>query len=113
MEMWNHAPAMATAGAPVAPLAPGEMQALVGSFWAVKFFEDAGRRKAGARVFAAKRCSVCHQNASSGAPQLPVSGREFGGAAMLSVLWKHGPTMLDQMKTKGLSLAALRRHADV
>jgi mono/diheme cytochrome c family protein len=94
---------MAAAGAPTAPLAPGEMQALVSSFWAAGFFEAAGRPKAGAGVFAAKKCGACHQNGSSSAPQLPIAGREFGGAAMLSALWKHGPNMLNQMKTKGLA----------
>jgi len=103
VDMWNHLPSMAAAGAPAAPLAPGEMQALVSSFWAAAFFEDAGRAKAGAGVFAAKKCGACHQSASSGALQLPSAGRKFSGADMLSALWKHGPNMLDQMKTKGLA----------
>ncbi len=102
-DMWNHAPRMIAAGASSAPLAPGEMQSLISSFWADKFFEDAGRPGPGARVFAAKNCGVCHQNVSSGAPQLPFAGRAFGGAAMVSALWQHGPGMLDQMRTKGLS----------
>ena len=72
----------------------GEMQALVSSFWAAAFFEDAGRAKAGAGVFAAKKCGACHQSASSGALQLPSAGRKFSGADMLSALWKHGPNML-------------------
>jgi cytochrome c2 len=103
VEMWNHAPRMAAAGAPAAPLAPGDMQALVSSFWAAKFFEAAGRPSSGKHVFASKNCAVCHNNASSGAPQLPIAGREFSGASMVSVLWKHGPNMLDQMKTKGIA----------
>jgi mono/diheme cytochrome c family protein len=103
-EMWNHAPRMAAAGAPAAaPLATGQMQALVSSFWAAKFFEGSGRPAAGSRVFASKNCAACHNNPSSGAPQLPITGREFSGAAMVSVLWKHGPNMLDQMKTKGIA----------
>jgi cytochrome c2 len=102
VEMWNHAPRMAAAGAPAAPLAEGEMQALVSSFWAAKFFESTGRPAAGSRVFASKNCTVCHNDASSGAPRLPTPGREFSGAAMVSVLWRHGPRMLDLMKTKGL-----------
>jgi cytochrome c2 len=102
-DMWNHAPRMIAAGASPAPLAPGEMQSLISSFWADKFFEDAGRPGPGARVFATKNCGVCHQNVSSGAPQLPIAGRAFGGAAMVSALWQHGPGMLDQMRTKGLS----------
>jgi cytochrome c2 len=101
-EMWNHAPRMAAAGAP-ALLAPGEMQALVSSFWAAKFFEASGRPSSGSRVFTSKNCAACHNNASSGAPQLPIAGREFSGAAMVSVLWKHGPNMLDQMKAKSIA----------
>jgi cytochrome c2 len=102
-DMWNHAPRMLAAGASPAPLAPGEMQTLVSSFWADKFFEDAGRPKPGARVFAAKKCGVCHQNTSSGASQLPAAGRAFGGAAMVSALWLHGPDMLDRMKAQGIA----------
>jgi len=103
VDMWNHGPRMAAAGASAAPLAPGEMQALVSSFWAVKFFEAAGRPAAGSRVFAGKNCATCHNDASSGAPHLPGAGHEFSGAAMVSVLWKHGPDMLDRMKTKGIA----------
>jgi cytochrome c2 len=101
-EMWNHAPRMAAAGAPAVPLAPGQMRDLVSSFWAAKFFGDAGRPASGARVFASKSCAVCHNDSASGAPHLPAAGRDFSGAAMVSVLWRHGPRMLDQMKTKGL-----------
>ncbi len=103
VEMWNHAPRMAASGAPPAPLGAGDMQALVSSFWAVNFFEDSGRPSLGRRVFASKNCVACHNNASSGAPQLPIAGREFSAAAMVSVLWKHGPSMLDQMKSKSIA----------
>jgi cytochrome c2 len=102
-DMWNHAPRMIAAGASSAPLAPGEMQTLVSSFWADKFFEDAGRPGPGAKVFATKKCGVCHQSASSGASQLPIAGRAFGGATMVSALCLHGPDMLDRMKTQGLA----------
>jgi cytochrome c2 len=101
--MWNHAPRMVANGAPMGPLAPGQMQGLVSAFWAAKFFGNTGRPNAGANVFSAKTCAGCHNNASSGASQLPFAGREFTGAAMVSVLWKHGPTMLDQMKAKGVA----------
>jgi cytochrome c2 len=101
-EMWNHAPRMASAGAPAINLAPDQMRDLVSSFWVAKFFEDSGRPSPGRRVFASKRCTVCHNDASSGAPHLPLPARDFSAAAMISVLWRHGPRMLDQMKTKGL-----------
>lgn len=101
-EMWNHAPRMAAAGAPAVQLTPAQMTDLVSSFWAAKFFEDAGRPAAGSRVFAAKSCTACHNDAASGAPHLPAPGGDFTGATMISVLWRHGPRMLDQMKNKGL-----------
>ncbi len=101
-EMWNHAPRMAAARAPAVQLAPGQMRDLVSSFWAAKFFEDAGHAASGSRVFASKNCDICHNDASSGAPRLPAQGRDFDGATMVSVLWRHGPRMLDQMKTKGI-----------
>jgi cytochrome c2 len=102
-EMWDHAPGMARAGAPAVALAPGQMRDLVSSFWAAKFFQDAGQPASGGRVFASKKCTLCHNDAASGAPHLPVAGRDFNGASMVSVLWRHGPRMIDQMKTKGLA----------
>jgi cytochrome c551/c552 len=102
-EMWNHAPRMAAAGAPAVPLAPGQMRDLLSAFWTAKFFEGAGRPASGSRVFASKKCTFCHNDASSGAPRLPAQGRDFSGATMVSALWRHGPSMLDQMKTKGLA----------
>lgn len=101
-EMWNHAPRMAAAGAPAVNLNPGQMRDLIASFWAAKFFADSGHPASGGRVFANKNCRVCHEDASSGAPHLPVQGRDFSGASMISLLWRHGPRMLDLMKTKGL-----------
>jgi cytochrome c2 len=101
-QMWNHAPRMAAAGAPLVQLTPTQMRDLVSSFWAAKFFEDTGRPAVGSRVFMTKNCTVCHNDASSGAPHLPISGSDFTGATMISVLWRHGPRMLDLMKTKGL-----------
>jgi cytochrome c2 len=100
--MWNHAPRMAAAGAPAVTLAPGQMRDLVSAFWAAKFFTGAGHSAAGGRVFADKKCTVCHNDAASGAPHLPAQGREFSGASMIAVLWRHGPRMLDSMQTKGL-----------
>jgi len=102
-DMWNHAPRMAAAGASSSPLPSGQMRDLVSSFWATTFFDDAGHPASGSRVFAAKNCTACHNDASSGAPRLPITGRQFNGAAMISTLWRHGPRMLDQMKSKGLA----------
>lgn len=104
-EMWNHAPRMAAAGAPAVKLSEDQMRDLLSAFWASKFFTDQGHASAGARVFARKHCTVCHNDASSGAPHLPAAlpaGNEFTSASMISVLWRHGPRMLELMKTKGV-----------
>jgi len=100
--MWNHAPKMAAAGAKPVRLEAGEMRELLGFLWAEKFFEASGNAAAGRRVFAAKRCTSCHEDASSGAPKLGRSGKSYNGATLVSVLWRHGPRMLDQMKTKSI-----------
>ncbi len=109
--MWNHPAGLISSGsatpgsaASAAPIRLSEsgMESLAGSFWASSFFEDAGRAASGQRVFQAKNCVTCHQNAASGAPPLPVAGREFSSAAMISVLWRHGPNMLDQMSAKNI-----------
>jgi cytochrome c2 len=102
-DMWNHAPRMAAAGATSTALAPGQMRDLVGSFWAARFFTGTGSAPSGRRVFTGKSCASCHNDNASGAPHLPSSGREFSAAAMISVLWHHGPRMLDQMRSKGIA----------
>jgi mono/diheme cytochrome c family protein len=102
--MWNHEPRMPAAPA---PLDLDEMREIVSYLWAEQFFEDAGNPAAGARVFGAKRCSVCHNNPASGAPKLTGPGLtargSFTAAAMVAALWHHGPGMLDQMKAKGIA----------
>ena len=98
--MWSHEPRMPAAPA---PLSLAEMREIVSYLWAEQFFQDAGSATAGARVFAAKRCATCHNDASSGAPKLTGTDRSVNAATIVSVLWHHGPQMLDQMKTKGIA----------
>jgi cytochrome c2 len=107
--MWNHAPKMAAAGAKPVKLEAGEMRELLSYLWAKQFFEDSGDPASGRRVFAAKRCAACHEDQSTGAPKLTGAGRSFNGAAMVSVLWHHGPRMFDQMKSKGISWPRFER----
>jgi mono/diheme cytochrome c family protein len=95
--MWNHQPRMASAPP---QLTVEEMREITSYLWAGQFFQDAGNAAAGSRVFTAKRCAVCHEDAASGAPKLV--GKTFSGATMVSALWHHGPGMLDRMKAKGI-----------
>jgi cytochrome c2 len=93
--MWNHEPILSKAGATPAKFAPDEMRALLGYLWAQQFFEDAGSAAAGRRVFISKRCASCHENT--------MRAGGFNGATMVSALWRHGPSMLSQMKNRGVS----------
>jgi cytochrome c2 len=98
--MWNHEPIMSKVGATPVKFAPGEMKDLLGYLWSERFFEERGFAAAGRRVFAAKRCASCHENASGKAPKLAGS---FNGATMVSALWRHGPSMLSEMKKEGVA----------
>ena len=98
--MWNHAPRMA---AQPPQLTLSEMTDITSYLWAGQFFQDAGDANAGRRVFTAKRCATCHNNASSGAPKIAGVDRTFSGAGMVAALWHHGPRMLDQMKNRNLA----------
>ena len=101
VDMWNHGPRMA-ATAPA--LNVEEMRDLTSYLWAQQFFEDVGNASAGKRVFAAKHCATCHEDASSGAPKLAgVRQTPLTGSAMVSALWRHGPQMMEQMKAKGVT----------
>ena len=99
--MWNHEPIMSKAGATPTKFAPDEMRDLLGYLWAQQFFQDSGVASAGRRVFTSKRCASCHDEASGKAPKLTGAGG-FNGATMVSALWRHGPSMLNEMKKEGV-----------
>jgi cytochrome c2 len=96
--MWNHAPRMKEGGI---PLTYDEMQSILGYLWAGPFFSARGDAERGKRVFESKSCASCHNNASSGAPQI-VGRSGFSPVAMVSALWKHGPRMLERMKQQNI-----------
>jgi cytochrome c2 len=98
--MWNHEPIMSKAGATPVKFAPDEMRELLGYIWAQQFFQDTGTASAGRRVFVSKKCASCHEVAGK-APKLAGAG-SFNGATMVSALWRHGPSMLNQMKKDGV-----------
>jgi cytochrome c2 len=98
--MWSHAPQMNLQ--PI-HLEASEMRALLAYLWTRPFFEERGSSSSGRRVFAAKHCAGCHDDASSGAPRLTRQVAGFNGITMVSALWRHGPAMLDSMNTKGVA----------
>ncbi len=88
--MWNHSPKMKQGATPISY---EEMRQMIGYLWSAQFFEPRGDPAKGKRVFEAKRCSTCHSSNAPAVGTLP---------AMVSALWKHGPTMLATMEQKGV-----------
>jgi mono/diheme cytochrome c family protein len=101
-EMWDHGPRMASLDAAPAVFEPGQMRDLLSYIWARQFFEDARDPSRGRRVFASKGCAGCHENASSGAPDLIKAGTHSSGPAMVAALWRHGPVMLARMNASNM-----------
>lgn len=98
--MWNHYPKMHTTQP---TLTSADMRGIIGQIWTGQFLEGEGNRRRGKHVFVAKNCAVCHDDRSSGAPDLAKQANRYSATYMISTVWKHGPAMLDQMKQKGLS----------
>jgi mono/diheme cytochrome c family protein len=99
-DMWNHGSFMKTN--PVR-FAPGEMREIVSLVWSQRYLENKGNLERGKKVFVAKKCSECHKGSGSGvAPPLTTRERDFSGITMISVLWEHGPAMLDRMREKNI-----------
>ncbi len=87
--LWSHAPKMKQ---PASSITYEEMRHILGALWAKQFFNPGGDPGRGKRVFEAKRCVSCH-NKPPLVGDLP---------AMVSALWKHGPTMLANMEKKSI-----------
>jgi mono/diheme cytochrome c family protein len=100
--LWNHEPIMAMAGATPTKFAPDEMRELLGYLWTQQFFEDTGFPSQGRRVYASKKCALCHEGPESSSAKAPALKGTYTGATMVSALWRHGPSMLDQMKKDGV-----------
>jgi mono/diheme cytochrome c family protein len=95
--LWDHAPRMKT---PPAQFNVNEMRELLSYLWANQFLTVTGIPDHGKKIFATKHCAACHDDAASGAPDLSKLPQPVNGATMVSVLWKHGPQMLEQMNQK-------------
>jgi len=97
--MWNH---LANMKQPAPNLSQEEMRQLLGYIWARQYFRGGGDAARGTKVFAEKGCAGCHNDPSSGAPHLGKRPEGYSDITMISVLWRHGPAMLDRMKQRNL-----------
>jgi len=95
--MWDHQPSMK---AQPPTLSQEEMRQILGYVWAKQYFRGDGNAVRGKLVFEQKGCATCHDNPSSGAPKLSHGTEGFSDITMVSVLWSHGPRMLERMNAQ-------------
>jgi len=107
--MWNHLPRMTermhAPGLSTPALRPEETADLIAFLFTLHYFDPPGDPQAGQRLFAQKRCMLCHQVGGVGGvvgPNLdffrPYGSPIFVAAAM----WNHGPGMLEAMRARGV-----------
>jgi cytochrome c2 len=97
--MWNHP---FRTGYHQTRLSLEEMRRLVGYLVATQFFDERGDPSQGKRVFQIKRCTVCHDDPTSGAPDRSVMLGTMTSFGMVAALWKHGPAMLIAMRQRNI-----------
>ena len=95
--MWNHNPEMPQ---PHQQITLPQMRVLVGYLWGKQFFFTKGDAARGHKTFESKKCGVCHNDSSSGAPKLGKPSEPYSAISMVEVLWKHGPSMLESMQER-------------
>ena len=94
--MWNHAPKMREQAK---ELTADEVREILAYAWAQQFFQPKGNTAKGGKLFAAQ-CGSCHNDRSSGAPDLMAKKGTFNSVTMLSALWRHGPQMIEKMENQ-------------
>jgi mono/diheme cytochrome c family protein len=107
--MWNHAPRMAERVAQLGVREPRlnshEAGDLVAFLFTVDYFDPPGKPDVGRRLFAEKRCIVCHMVGGTGGvvgPSLDFL-KQYGTPIFLATsMWNHGPQMLEAMKARGI-----------
>lgn len=97
--MWNHVPRMLAT--PV--IGRDDMRGIVAYVWEQQYMGPAGNVGRGRKTFADKHCASCHDDPSFNQAHFVRGDKVFTPLTMISVLWEHGPQMLEQMKQRGVS----------
>jgi cytochrome c2 len=98
--MWNHPFRTAHHQS---PLDGEEMRRVLGYLVAAQFADERGDPEKGQRLFAAKRCNLCHDDPASGAPARAAMAGRMTSFGMVAALWKHGPAMLASMRQRNIA----------
>lgn len=107
--MWNHLPRMAERMQQLGIVRPhlGAQEAgdLIGFLYTLNYFDLPGNAAAGRRLFADKRCIVCHQVDGVGGvvgPNLDFLRPFRSPIYVAAAMWNHGPQMTDAMAARGI-----------
>ncbi len=95
--LWNHSFRVPAKGAPLVDV---EMEQLVSYLVSMQFFEERGDPARGRKIYEAKRCGLCHDDPSSGAPPRSAMSGRMTSFGIFAALWKHGPAMLQKMRDR-------------
>ncbi len=99
-EMWNHAPRMKAAPA---KMTAEDMRQVIAYVWTKQFLQGSGDAQRGKRQFETKKCAACHAGPAPSAPGLALGSGLYSSESMIHVLWRHGPSMWEQMKAKNIA----------
>jgi mono/diheme cytochrome c family protein len=102
--MWNHASFLHLEPS---QLDTGEMREVLSYYWARPFFESTGDAARGRRIFASKHCVDCHSGSGPG-PLMTDKAGTWNGITIVSALWRHGPSMLNEMNRKKIPWPVFR-----
>lgn len=104
-QMWNHGsrmwPTMAKEGIPFPKFTPNEMSDLMAFLYFIEFKDLPGSAERGKRVFAEKRCVVCHQPEN---PEVKTIGPNLAAVGLdnafmtVAEMWNHAPAIEERMK---------------
>ncbi|MBI4589000.1 MAG: c-type cytochrome, partial [Candidatus Rokubacteria bacterium] len=105
--MWNHLPRMAERmrqlGISRPYLEPRETGDLIAFLYTLNYFDPPGNVDKGGRLFAEKRCIVCHQVGGTGGvvgPNLDALARYGSPILVATTMWNHGPAMAEAMRAR-------------
>ncbi|HTM10117.1 MAG TPA: cytochrome c [Verrucomicrobiae bacterium] len=113
--MWNHLPGMADKMRELKiqrPLLSAEDAAnLIAFLFTLQYFDRPGNVDAGKRLFAEKKCVVCHQlNGTGGVVGPNLDGlKDYGSPLFIAAaMWNHGPSMAAVMREKRIARPSFR-----
>jgi len=109
--MWNHFPEMAKEmekeNIKFPELSARDIADITAYLFSIRYFDPAGDRAAGKRLFREKQCNLCHEIGKEEAgkkegPNLAGLKGMVSPIYMATALWNHGPRMIGRMKEKGI-----------